>query len=155
VAARSAVRIPVVGAASATYHLVYQLGGKYAVISVNEKINPTFLRAIKLADCESRLTSMRPLKRPFSVPMDSLPYTPEELEEEIAEIAAKQIEEEGAQIIVVAFTLLNLFVKPGALERLSSRLNVVFVDAQAIAFKTAEMLVRLKLSHSEREYPLL
>jgi hypothetical protein len=55
----------------------------------------------------------------------------------------------------VAFTLLNLFVKPGALERLSSRLNAVFVDAQAIAFKTAEMLVSLKLSHSEREYPLL
>lgn len=154
-AARSAVRIPVVGAASATYHLVYQLGGKYAVISVNEKINPTFLRAIKLADCENRMTSMQSLKRSFSVPMDSLPYTPEELEEEIAEIATKQISEEGAQIIVVAFTLLNLFVKPGALERLSSRLNAVFVDAQAIAFKTAEMLVSLKLSHSEREYPLL
>jgi Asp/Glu/hydantoin racemase len=155
VAARSAVRIPVVGAASATYHLVYQLGGKYAVISVNEKINPTFLRAIKLADCTDRMTSMRSLKRPFKVPMDSLPYTPEELEEEIAEIAARQIEQEGAQVIVVAFTLLNLFVKPGALERLSSRLNAVFVDPQAIGFKTAEMLARLKLSHSEREYPLL
>jgi hypothetical protein len=34
-------------------------------------------------------------------------------------------------------------------------LNAVFVDPQAIGFKTAEMLVRLKLSHSEREYPLL
>ena len=98
---------------------------------------------------------MRSLKRPFKVPMDSLPYTPEELEEEIAEIAARQIEQEGAQIIVVAFTLLNLFVKPGALARLSSRLNAVFVDPQAIGFKTAEMLARLKLSHSEREYPLL
>lgn len=154
-AARSAVRIPVVGAASATYHLVYQLGGKFAVISVNEKINPTFLRAIKLAGCEERMTSMRSLKRPFKVPMESLPYTPEELEEEIAEIATRQIDQEGAQVIVVAFTLLNLFVNPGALERLSQKLNAVFVDAQAIGFKTAEMLVRLKLSHSEREYPLL
>ncbi|MBN1546131.1 MAG: hypothetical protein JW902_05660 [Syntrophaceae bacterium] len=154
-AARSAVRIPVVGAASATYHLVYQLGGKYGVISVNEKINPTFLRAIKLADCKTRMTSMRSLKRPFSVPMESLPYTPEELEEEIAAIASQQINQEGAQVIVVAFTLINLFVKPGALERLSKRLNAIFVDSQAIAFKTAEMMARLKLCHSEREYPVL
>jgi hypothetical protein len=131
------------------------LGNKYAVISVNDKINPTFLRAIKLAGCEERMTSMRSLKRAFKVPMDSLPYTPEELEKEIAEIAAWQIDQEGAQVIVVAFTLLNLFVNPGALERLSRKLNAVFVDAQAIGFKTAEMLVRLKLSHSEREYPLL
>lgn len=98
---------------------------------------------------------MRSLKRPFSVPMESLPYTPEELEEEIAKIASQQIEQEGAQVIVVAFTLLNLFVNPGALERLSKRLNAIFVDSQAIAFKTAEMMARLKLSQSEREYPLL
>ncbi len=154
-AARSAVRIPVVGAASATYHLVYQLGGKYAVISVNENLNPTFLRAIKLTDCENRLTSMRSLKRPFKVPMDSLPYSPEELEEEIAEIASQQVSQEGAQIIVVAFTLLNLFVKPGALDRMSKRLNAIFVDAQAIGIKTAEMMVRLQMSHSVREYPLI
>lgn len=154
-AARSAVRIPVVGAASSTYHLVYQLGDAFAVISVNDQINPTFLRAVRQAGCRDRMTSMRSLKRAFTVPMDSPPYKPDELEEEIAEIAKRQIEEEGAQIIVVAFTLLNLFVKPGALERLSKRLNAVFVDPQAIGFKTAEMLVRLKLSHSEREYPLL
>jgi Asp/Glu/hydantoin racemase len=145
----------VVGAASSTYHLVYQLGGKYAVISVNEKLNPVFFRAIKLADCEGRMTSMRSLKRPFQVPMDMPPYTPEELEQEISEIASRQIDEEGAQIIVVAFTLLNLFIKPGTLERLSKQLNAVFVDPQAIGFKTAEMLARLKLCHSEREYPLL
>jgi len=138
-----------------TYHLVYQLGNAFGVISVNEQINPTFLRAVRQAGCQDRMTSMRSLKRAFAVPMDAPPYTPEELEEEIAGIAKRQIEEEGAQIIVVAFTLLNLFVKPDALERLSKRLNAVFVDSQAIGFKTAEMLVRLKLCHSEREYPLL
>jgi hypothetical protein len=137
VAARNAIRIPVVGAASAAYHLVYQLGNKFAVISVNDKINPTFLRAIKQAECEDRMTSMRSLKRAFKVPMDSVPSAPEELEEEIAEIAARQIDQEGAQVIVVAFTLLNLFVQPSALERLSHRLNAVFVDSQAIGFKTA------------------
>jgi Asp/Glu/hydantoin racemase len=134
-----------------TYHLVYQLAGRYGVISVNEKLNPIFIRAIKEASCYERLTSMRAIGRPLTLPMGEF-YTPDELEEELLKIARKQVEE-GAQALVIACTLISLFLKPGALDRLKEELGVMVIDPQPIALKTAEMLACLHLSQSEREYP--
>jgi Asp/Glu/hydantoin racemase len=142
----------VVAAGLATYHLVYQLAGKYAAISVNEALNPVFLRAIKEAGCHERMTSMRAIGKPLKLPMEDF-YTPDELEEEILRIARKQVEEEGAQVVVIACTVIFLFLNPGARERLEKNLGVIVVDLQAITIRTAEMLVSLGLSHSNIEYP--
>ena len=136
----------------ATYHLAYQLANKYAVISVNKDLNPVFLRAIKEAGCYERMTSMRAIGKPLKIPLEDF-YTPEELEEEIIKIAKKQIEEEGAQLLVIACTVIFLFLKPGARERLMRKLGIMVVDLQEIAIKTAEMIVNLGLSHSKIEYP--
>jgi len=150
-AARGAVQTPVVGAASATYHLVYQLASKYGVISVNERLNPIFIRAIKESGCYERMTSMRAIGKPLTLPMGEF-YTPDEMEEELLRIGRKQVEE-GAQVLVVACTLISLFLKPGALNRLRERLGVMVIDPQPIALKTAEMLAGLRLAQSDLEYP--
>jgi len=135
----------------ATYHLVYQLARRYGVISVNEKLNPVFLRAIKEAGCYERLTSMRAIGKPLTLPMGEF-YTPDEMEEELLRIGRKQVEE-GAQVLVVACTLISLFLQPGALDRLREKLGVMVIDPQPIALKTAEILAHLRLTQSEREYP--
>jgi len=135
----------------ATYHLVYQLARRYGVISVNEKLNPVFLRAIKEAGCYERLTSMRAIGKSLTLPMGEF-YTPDEMEEELLRIGRKQVEE-GAQVLVVACTLISLFLQPGALDRLREKLGVMVIDPQPIALKTAEILAHLRLTQSEREYP--
>jgi Asp/Glu/hydantoin racemase len=142
-----------VGAGMATYHLVYQLASRYGVISVNEKLNPIFIRAIKEAGCYERLTSMHAIGKPLTLPMGKF-YTPEELEVELLRIGQKQVEE-GAQVLVIACTLISLFLKPGAFDRLKEKLGVMVIDPQPIALKTAEMLACLDLSQSDQEYPSL
>ena len=150
---RGAVKIPVVGAGIATYHLVYQLARNFAVVSINEQLNPAFIRAMKATGCYDRMTSMRAIRKPLKDPMEKLPYTREELEKEIVRIASKQIKNEEAQLIVLGCAIFSLFLKPGARERLGKKLGVIVVDPQEIAIKTAEMLVNLKLTHSKMEYP--
>ncbi len=70
-----------------------------------------------------------------------------------ATAVAKQAEKEGAQALVIACTLISLFLKPGALDRLKEELGVMVIDPQPIALKTAEMLACLHLSQSDQEYP--
>lgn len=135
----------------ATYHLAYQLAAAYGVISVNRDLNPVFLRAIREAGCQERLVSMRAIGKPLTLPMGEF-YAPPELEEELLRIGRKQVEE-GAQLLVIACTVICLFLNPGARERLMEKLGVMVLDPQPIAIKTAEMLARLRLTQSTQEYP--
>jgi Asp/Glu/hydantoin racemase len=74
------------------------------------------------------------------------------MEEELLRIGRKQVEE-GAQVLVVACTLISLFLKLGAFDRFRERLGVMVIDPQPIALKTAEMLASLQLAQSDLEYP--
>jgi len=150
---RGAVKIPVVGVAMAMHHLAYQLANKHAVISINKDFNPGFVRAIKETECYERITSIRSIRKPLKFPMEKMPYTPEELEKEIFEIACKQVEEEEAQLLIIHCTLIFLILSPGAKERLAERLGVIVIDPSAVAVKTTEMIVSLGMSHSKIEYP--
>jgi allantoin racemase len=154
---RGAVDIPVVGPASATFNLVYQLAQRFGVISVSSKWSPSFHRAIRECGCTERMTSMRALPKPMGVNRTGIeiPYTPEELEAQILEVARAQVEEEDAQCIVVQCAPTFATMLPaGAQQRLSDALGgVLFPDMMAIAIGTAEMLVNVGLSHSKLEYP--
>jgi allantoin racemase len=155
-AVRGAVDIPAVGPASATYNLVYQLARRFGVVSLNSKWNPAFYHAIRECGCIERMTSMRSLARPMAVTRSGIetPYTQEEWEAQILEIAKVQVEQEDAQCIVVACApVFATLLAPGAQQRLAAALGVIVVDPIAIAFATAEMLVNLGLSHSKLEYP--
>lgn len=155
--ARGAVNIPVVGAATATYNLVYQLARSFAVVSVNEKMNPMFLRAIRECGCEGRMTSMRSMDRSLRIGADGvdIPYSPEQWEAEIISIARLQVEQEKAQCIVIACATIFSMLPPGARERMENELGVMVVDPHPISIKTAEMLGQLKLCHSKIEYPAI
>lgn len=152
---RGAVNIPVVGAATATYHLVYQLARRFGVVSINGDMDPMFTRAIRECGCLERMTSMRALpgKLSFGRAGANIPYSPEDWEAQILDVARRQVEEEGAQCIVVACASIFGMLPDGARQRLAEQLGVIVVEPQAIAIKTAEMLVNLGLSHSKIEYP--
>lgn len=152
---RSAVNIPAVGAATATYNLVYQLVRSFGVVSVNAQMNPMFLRAVRECGCEPRMTSIRSMDRSLRIGVDGteLPYSPEQWEEEIITVARPQVEQEGAQCIVIACSMIFSILPQGARERMEETLGVMFVDPQLISIRTAEMLGALKLCHSKIEYP--
>ena len=152
---RGAVNIPVVGAATATYNLVYQLARSFGAVSINKEMTPMFLRAIRECGCEERMTSMRSLERPLRMTADEfeMPYTPEDWEAELIKTARPQVEEEGAQCIVVTCASIFGILPEGARERMQEALGVIVVDPQPIAIKTAEMLASLNLCHSKIEYP--
>ncbi len=128
----------------ATYHIAAQIADRFAVISVNENLNSAFIRPIKNAGCYNRMTSIRAIEKPLTLPMREF-YTPQELEEEILRIGKRQVEE-GAQLIVIACTLASLLLPPGGIDRLTKKLGVTVIDPQPVAIKTAEMLVALSLS---------
>jgi allantoin racemase len=151
--ARGAVKIPVVGIGMATYLMAYQLAGKYACISESKNWTPAFIKAVKEAGCYERMTSMRTLPKALRFPVPEDYYTQEEFEEEVIKIAKRQVEEEGAQLLVIIFGLLSLLMPPGWKERLETELGVIVLDPMAIAVKTTEMLVDLGLAHSKIEYP--
>ena len=154
---RGAVSIPVVGAATATYNLVYQLARSFGVVSINAEMNPMFLRAIRECGCEERMTSIRSLERSLKLTAEGadIPYSPEDWEAELIKAARPQVEQEDAQCIVVACASIFGLLPEGAIERMEKELGVIIVDPQPIAIKTAEMLASLKLSHSKIEYPTI
>ena len=123
-----------------------QLVEKFAVISVNTDLNSAFLRPIHNAGCSDRMTSMQAIQRPLTLPMRKF-YTPEELEDELLRVGKRQVEE-GAQLIVIACTLVSLLLPPGGLARLTEKLGIAVIDPHPIAVKTAEMMVALGLGRN-------
>lgn len=127
----------------AAYHLANLVSRKYAVISVNEDFNQTFLQLVKEAGSSEWMTSMMTIGRPLKLPMEDF-YTPDELEEELLRIGRTQAKE-GAQLIVIACAGISILLSPGAFARLSEKLGVTIIDPQKTAIKMAEMLVQLGL----------
>ena len=155
-AVRGSVSIPVVGPASSTYHLTYQLARRFGVISLNSKWNPAFYHAMRECDCMDRMTSMRSLAKPMAVTQSGIeiPYTQEEWEAQILATARTQVEQEDAQCIVVSCApVFATLLAEGAQQRLEDALGVMFPDPIAIAIATAEMQVNLGMTHSSLEYP--
>ena len=150
---RGAVKIPVVGMAMATYLMAYQLASRYACISEGDNWTPVVIKAVREAGCYERMTSVRALPKALRFPLPNDYYTPEEFEAEVKKIAKRQVEDEGAQLLVITFALLSLLMPPGWKERLEKELGIIVLDPMAIAVKTTEMLVNLGLAHSKIEYP--
>jgi len=111
------------------------------VISVNETLNPVFERPVKNAGLVDRMTSLRALGKSLTLPVGDF-YTAAELEEELLRIGEIQ-RNEGAELIVVACTLISALLLPGALERIRKQLGIPMLDPQPIALKTGELLAGL------------
>lgn len=150
---RGAVKIPVIGMGMATYLAAYHLAAKFACISISKDWTPVFIKAVKQAGCYERMTSMRDLPKALKFPIPKDYYTQEEFEEEVKKIAKRQVEEEGAQLLVIICGLASILLPPGGIERLSKELGIIVVDPMDIAVKTTELFVNLGLAHSKIEYP--
>lgn len=145
--ARNLVRIPVVGAGQSVMHLAVQLSNRLGVIAYEEKSIP-FMRkqmhAWRVADSVVAIRSVE-------IPLAESTKNRDVMRERFIKIARDLIDHHDAEIIVpMGVTMVPVQYSPQEFEK---ELGVPVMDALKTSIQTAEMMVRMGLSHSINTYP--
>ena len=150
-AAREAVSIPVVGAAQASMLLASLLAHKFSVISTAARdVYPTALLARRYG-----LASSHASTRWVDIPVLELRQDPSKLLELLVDESLRAIQHDGAQAIVFGCTGMRGMAAAVQQELRQAGNDAIVIDPSLAALKWAEMLVDLKLAHSQRTYPPL
>jgi allantoin racemase len=145
---KEALNIPVVGLNEPSIHFASILGRKFSIIGVSgKKIERSgrMIDKVKHYGLGDRLASVRrieigvlDIKKEFKKVVNAL------LEE-----GKKAIENDGADVLILGCgSLLNVA------NILQQRLGVPVIDPGLVALKVTEDLVKLKLVHSKKAYPI-
>jgi allantoin racemase len=145
--ARNLVHIPVVGAGQAVMHLAVQLSNRLGVIAYEEKSIP-FMRkqmyAWRVADSVVGIRSVE-------IPLAESTKNRDVMRERFIKIARDLIDSHDAEVIVpMGVTMVPVQYSPQEFEK---ELGVPVMDALKTSIQTAEMIVRMGLSHSTKTYP--
>ena len=141
-ALREAVDIPVVGAGQAAFALAITLGDSFSVLSPLKSLVPAYHRRIREYGLNFALASVRCLD--FGI-MDLLS---ERASEAFVREGRAAIREDGAEVIVLGCTGMS-----PAIPKLQAQFDVPVIDPAAAAILTAQMIVRLGITHSKICYP--
>jgi Asp/Glu/hydantoin racemase len=141
------VRIPVVGAGQSVLHLGAQLSSRLGVVAYEEKSIP-FMRkqmhAWRVADSVVGIRSVE-------VPLPESTKNRDAMRARFIQVARQLIDNCDAEIIVpMGVTMVPVQYPPAEFE---TELGVPVMDALKTSIQTAEMLVRMGLTHSLRTYP--
>jgi allantoin racemase len=145
--ARNLVRIPVVGAGQSVLHLGAQLSNRLGVVAYEEKSIP-FMRkqmhAWRVADSVVGIRSVE-------IPLPESTKNRDAMRTRFIEVAREMIDNFDAEIIVpMGVTMVPVQYSP---QEFASELGVPVMDALKTSVQTAEMLVRMGLTHSTKTYP--
>jgi len=134
--AREMMERPVVGLAEASLLTACMLGGKFSIVSFSPTLGPWFLECVEGHKLSGRLASIRLLDSPFS----GVGAIREEKEELLVALARRAVDEDGADVIVLAGAPLA-----GLAARVRDRIEAPVVEGVAAAVKQAELLVGLNV----------
>lgn len=148
-AAKTAVKIPVVGQGESTYHVACLLADRFGLITLTQEWIPLFLRRAKVYGVADRITSIKTA----DIPVIEFRQRRDELETRFIELAKEHIGE-GTQLIIVACGAMFPTLGVGSGKRLSEQLGITLVDPTATALRMAEVLVNLGIAHSPIAFPL-
>jgi allantoin racemase len=144
---RNLVRIPVVGAGQAVMHLGAQLSNRLGVIAYEEK-SIAFMRKQMHA---WRVTDSVVGMRSVQIPLPESTKNRDTMRERFIQVGRELIDNYDAEIIVpMGVTMVPVQYSPQEFEK---ELGVPVMDALKSSIQTAEMLVRMKLTHSTKTYP--
>ncbi|MDE1995152.1 MAG: Asp/Glu/hydantoin racemase [Rhizobiaceae bacterium] len=132
--ARELMTVPVVGLAEAAMLSACMLGLRFSIVSFSRALGPWFRECVAMHGLLERLASIRLLEGQFA----SLATVQEESEDLLVELALKAVEEDGADVIILAGAPLA-----GLAARVRDRIPVPVVESVAAAIRQAEMLVAL------------
>jgi allantoin racemase len=145
--ARNLVRIPVVGAGQSVLHLGTQLSNRLGIVAYEEKSIP-FMRkqmhAWRVADSVVGIRSVE-------IPLPESTKNRSAMRARFIQVARELIDNFDAEIIVpMGVTMVPVQYSP---QEFARELGVPVMDALKTSIQTAEMLVRMGLTHSVRTYP--
>lgn len=134
-AARELFDLPVVGLAEAGMLTACMLGGRFAIVTFSEALEPWYRECVAWHRLESRCSGVRALTGGFRSILD----VQEEKEAALVELAETAVREDGADVVVLAGAPLA-----GLAATVRDRLPVPVVDCAEAAIKQAEALAALR-----------
>ena len=137
---REVVDIPVVFISEASYHTACLLVPKFAVIHSDHHPLQVATSIVKRYGLQNQMVSGSHLGYAQTDLIEACQKNPDKLVSEIRAAAQGPIEE-GAGILVPGFAAINVFLADQGLRDID---GVPVLDCQAVAIKTAEMLVDLR-----------
>jgi allantoin racemase len=145
--ARSLVKIPVVGAGQSMLHLGAQLSGRMGLVSYGDRSIPFIRKNLRAWGVYDYVGSIRAI----NVSLVDATKEKVELRERFLRIARLLLDQDGCELIVpMGVTMVPVQYSA---DELSVELGVPVLDAVAISIQTAEMMVRMRISHSAKSYP--
>jgi allantoin racemase len=144
---RNLVKIPVVGAGQSVMHLGAQLSNRLGVVAYEDKSIP-FMRkqmhAWRVADYVVGI-------RGIGIPLPESSKNRGAMRDRFIEVARHLIDHCDAEIIVpMGVTMVPVQYSA---EEMEQELGVPVMNALMTSIQTAEMMVRMRLTHSVRTYP--
>jgi len=137
---REVVDIPVVFISEASYHAACQLAPKFAVIHSDHHPLQVATSIVKRYGLQEHMVSGGCLGYSQTDLIEAFRNEPQRMIAELTRVAKTPIEE-GAGILVPGFAAINSFLADQGIRDID---GVPFLDCQAVAIKTAEMMVDLR-----------
>jgi allantoin racemase len=145
--ARNLVRIPIVGAGQSVLHLGAQLSNRLGVIAYEEKSIPFMRKQMHAWRIADSIVGIRSVE----IPLPESTKNRNAMRARFIQVARELIDNFAAEIIVpMGVTMVPVQYSPQEFE---GELGVPVMDALKTSIQTAEMLVRMGLTHSVRTYP--
>jgi allantoin racemase len=144
--ARELAEIPIIGPCESSLAASIPLGHKTSIITVLENVVYTQWRVARVAQLEQRLASVRAVE----VPVLNLAKQRAHVLEAFVQQGKRAMEQDGADVLIPGCMSMAFL---GIAEDVQKELGIPVLNPAAIALKTAELYVRLGLSHSKRAYP--
>jgi allantoin racemase len=141
------VNIPVVGAGQSVLHLGAQLSNRLGVIAYEDKSIPFMRKQMHAWRVADSVVAMRSVQ----IPLLESTKSRDAMRDRFIQVAREMIDDNDAEIIVpMGVTMVPVQFPPAEFEK---QLGVPVMDALKTSIQTAEMMVRMGLTHSTRTYP--
>ena len=145
--ARNLVKIPVVGAGQSVMHLGAQLSNRLGVVAYEDKSIPFMRKQIHAWRVADYVVGIRGI----GIPLPESSKSRDAMRGRFIDVARYLIDQCDAEVIVpMGVTMVPVQYSPQEMEK---ELGVPVMNALKTSIQTAEMLVRMGLTHSMRTYP--
>lgn len=146
-ALRSRLSIPVLGPGEAAFHMAMALGKRFSILTMWRAWIPLYEKTLTEYGLWDRVASIRHIDTRPDV-TDLLAGKEEMIFEALRAEALRAIEDDGADVVVLGSTTMHQ-----SAAWLARRLPVPVINPGLIAWKQAETMLTLGLSHSKRAFP--
>jgi allantoin racemase len=148
-AGRELVSIPVLGPAEIAMHMAAMLGHKFSVITILDRLIPTFNNQAFRLGLSRQLASVRAVNIPVLELVDR-----DRVAAALLEQSFKAVRDDGAHLLILGCTGMTGLARSleEGLQKEGIR-DVPVIDPVILALKVAEALAEMGLSHSKRSYP--